>query len=224
MFPTSFVMKTWPSPTPGAVRPLLKKLVTGFRDLPACITNSPLFNIIDLFREVTIGYDNCLRQVTPHPSLERILWARNCLQHDLISVLEISQDDLKHDNCLHELCRLGTMAYTLLVLFPVPRVAGMHPRLAKRLFDTMDNCTVLGMWDDYPGLLLWTTILGGIVAETIPSLRRLYVSISRWTPVKHTPGAWNLVRDICAGFLWLEEGCDEAGRALWNDICIAIAD
>lgn len=213
-------MKTWQYPRSDTIRPLLKKLGIGFRDLPEDFTRSPLFTIIDMLREVTIGYDNYLHQVTPHPSLERILWARNSLQHDLISLPDRSQEGLKHDSCLYELCRLGTMAYTLLVLFPVPRIAGMHPRLAKRLISTMDDCMMLGMWDEYPGLLLWTTILGGMVAEATPSLRRLYVSLSKWTSIKHTPGAWTLVREICGGFLWLEEDCDEAGRALWNDICV----
>jgi len=224
VFSSSYVMSVWPYPKLETVRPILKKLGTGFRDLPECLTGSPLFTIVDRLREITIGYDKYLHQVTPHPSLERILWARNSLQHDLISLPERSDELLKHNTCLYELCRLGTMAYTLLVLFPVPRVTGMHPRLAKRLLTAMDNCLILGMWDEYPGLLLWATILGGIIAEGTPNLRQLYISISRWTSVKHNTSAWNLVREICAGFLWLEDECDEDGRVLWNDICAATID
>ncbi|KEF62760.1 uncharacterized protein A1O9_00733 [Exophiala aquamarina CBS 119918] len=203
VFPSSYVMSVWPYPKPDTVGPLLKKLGTGFRDLPECLNRSLLFTIIDRLREITIGYDKSLHQATPHPPLVRILWARNSLQHDLISLPERSDEGLKRDSCLYELCRLGTMAYTLLVLFPVPSVTGMHPRLAKQLLTAMDNCLILGMWDDYQGLLLWAIILCGTVADGTPSLRQMYVSIARWTSVKHNASAWNLVREICTGFLWL---------------------
>ena len=219
MAPSSFVMSTWPYALPSTIRPPLKKLGSGFGDLPSRFTSTPLCSIIDTICEISIGYDNYLRGVAPHPSLERILWARNCLQHDLISLPDRSQEGLQHDCCLYELCRLSTMAYMLLVLFPVPRIAGMHPRLAERLVITLDRCTKLGMWNDYPGLLLWSTMLGGIVARETTSLTRLYREMSSSAPIKHIASAWSLVNDICLRYLWFEDECDEAGQAFWIEIC-----
>merc|ERR1711939_778952 len=46
---------------------------------------------------------------------------------------------LTADSCQYELCRLGTLGYMLLVLFPYPRVSGLHLKLAQRISQAVED-------------------------------------------------------------------------------------
>jgi hypothetical protein len=215
MYPTSSAMLAWPYPEPGDVRQVMRYLGSAFYDLPLTITSNPLFKVINIIKEITIGYDNWTRQCSPCPSLERILWARNSVQHDLLCLPDKSSQVSNSPTCIYEVCRLGTMAYMLLVLFPVPRIAHMHPRLGRRLMTAINSSDLLGLWDHYASLLLWATILGGIVSENHTRLRQQYLAMSAHAQMKQTLRTWPLVKEICARHLWLDLECDEAGKAFW---------
>jgi hypothetical protein len=126
--------------------------------------------MIHTIRTVTIGFSMYCSGHPQAPSLAHIIWARNSIQHDLLSLPPTISppSDLPLDlesSCLYELIRFGVLGYTLLVLFPMPRVTTTHAKLAQQLMQALDDCTLLNLWDQYPGLLLWTTVIGGILSH-----------------------------------------------------------
>lgn len=180
--PTSLVMSTWPEP-PSPLPPALRTLTMGLQKLRTALTCEPLYEIISTLRQITIGFSMYLSGHPDGPSLVRILWARNSVQHDLLSLdatladttikPEPGSPTMQHSSIfpifsppqsLYTLLRQSTLAYTLLVLFPLPRVAGLHTKISQRLMLALDDCMVLDLWRTQPEVLLWSTVLGGIVA------------------------------------------------------------
>ncbi|EXJ71060.1 uncharacterized protein A1O5_06053 [Cladophialophora psammophila CBS 110553] len=202
--PTSLIMSTWPEPS-TLLAPSLQNLTSGFQDLGDIAGFGPLMDVVHNARLITIGLDAYLSRHPSAPSLNRIIWARNFMTHDLLSLpLTPPLPDLcpnaahRHDSSssnmttlcsplhsLYNLVRLSTMAYTLLVLFPVPTVAGIHGKLTQQLMLVLDDCTVMDLWTTHPKLLLWSTVLGGIVAKDT-SLRPWFAEMIRQARTKTT--------------------------------------
>lgn len=210
-------MRTWPHSNPNTIRAVLRNFATGFQNLPEQILSDHLFQTIDTIQEVTFGYDLYLRKDKSAPRLIHVIWGRNCLLHDLLSLPDRSAEILDFDSYLYEVCRLGTLAYMLLVLFPLPRVSGLHYTLAQRLMLALDNCSVSEACYEYPDLLLWAMVLGGILADGT-DLRPWFIELLTRTPETYGSWAWGTVKEVCAKFLWLEEDCDEAGEAVWREV------
>ena len=230
-------MSTWPIVTTPLSRSL-NDLCTGFESLSSMLTSLPLFSVIQNIRTITIGYSMYASGHPQAPSFARIVWARNSVQHDLLSVPERSAEVMDDSEAaLYSLIRLSTLAYMVLVLFPLPRFAGVHEKLAPQLILTLDEGTGLGLWDEYPGLLLWSTIFGGILSSgnendnpgSGPSsecdgeaamLTSRFVKMMTRAGVKHQLSAWGLVKDMCGRFLWFGgEECEGLGKAFWRLTC-----
>ncbi|OAP54972.1 hypothetical protein AYL99_10672 [Fonsecaea erecta] len=194
--PTSLVMSSWPE-TPAALVPSLQTLASGFEDLGDVIGLAPLLQVIHYVRLITIGFDAYLSGNPSAPSLNQIVWARNFMTHDLLSLPSkgslsaqrhdsSTSDVMTHSSPLHSLynlVRLSTMAYTLLVLFPVRCTADIHQKLTRELMLALDDCTVLELWTTHPQLLLWSTVLGGLVAKDT-SLRPWFAEMIRQARTK----------------------------------------
>ncbi len=102
------------------------------------------FQVIPMIRKLSISYDLYLRKDDSAPPFSFIMWGRNCLIHECLSLPDMSGRSrsagpavaasprapellgLTADSCQYELCRLGTLGYMLLVLFPYPRDSGLH--------------------------------------------------------------------------------------------------
>jgi len=229
-------MSTWPCP-PQKLSRSLQNLTTGFDALPSNLLASRLLSIIATIRLITIGFDMYLSHHPAAPSLVRILWARNSVQHDLLSLvpksIAIAADGSAMYEGLYELVHLSTLAFTLLVLFPIPRVAGLHAKLSQRLMLALDNCTLQRLWEQYPDLLLWATVSGGMIAEG--SLRTWFGEMTRrarpqtgWVKQAQPQGSgaapedlpWAVVREICSRFLWFDGAeCEGEGKVFWDEAC-----
>ncbi|OAG45406.1 hypothetical protein AYO21_00040 [Fonsecaea monophora] len=200
--PTSLIMSTWPASS-TRLTPSLKNLASGFQDLEDVVGFAPLMQIVNNARLITIGFDAYLSGLSSAPSLNQIVWARNFMTHDLLSAPSellvpysrtVSSSPQDNDSSsimvpssplrsLHNLVRLSTMAYTLIVLFPVPSVAGIHGKLTRELMLALDNCTVLELWATHSRLLLWSTVLGGVIAQNT-SLRPWFTEMIRQARTK----------------------------------------
>jgi hypothetical protein len=216
--PTARLMSHWPYPDPDHLHPLLRKLGTGFEALPIELYSLSLSIVIDYVRHVSIGYELCLDKDSQMPRFVHVIWGRNCLIHDLLSLPDRSVEAVDPESCLYELCRLGVLAYMLLVLFPLPRISGLHLTLASRLSSAIVNASpCLDEWTTCQPLTLWATVMGGILAEDNPEWRTWYIDRARRLNTDEM--SWQQVKnDICACFLWLERECDEAGENLWFDV------
>ena len=211
-------MAIWPYPDTKVLRPFLQNLATGFGGLPESIQVDPLLQIIDAIRDVSIGYDLHLEQNPSAPRHIHIVWGRNTLLHDLLRLPDKSfHDPLHPDPCLYEICRLSTFSYMLLVLFPLPRVSGLHYTLAQLIKTTLDSCFIFRLWQRYAELSLWATVLGGILAEET-ALRPWFVQVSASICKERTWQSWDAVKNVCSRFLWFEQDCDRAGEAFWEEV------
>ncbi|KAK7890698.1 hypothetical protein LTR67_007907 [Exophiala xenobiotica] len=215
---TARMMAIWPYPDRKALRPFLQNLATGFGSLPESIQLDPLMQKIDAIRDVSIGYDLYLVQSPSAPRHIHIVWGRNTLLHDLLRLPDKSFDNpLAADACLYDMCRLSTLSYMLLVLFPLPRVSGLHYTLAQRIKTALDSCFVFRLWQRYPELSLWATVLGGILAEET-ALRPWFVQVSASICRERTWQSWDTVKNVCSRFLWFEQDCDQVGEAFWEEV------
>ncbi|KIW94709.1 uncharacterized protein Z519_04686 [Cladophialophora bantiana CBS 173.52] len=247
--PTSLIMSTWSEPS-TLQAPSLQNLTSGFQDLGNIAGFGPLMEVLHNARLITIGLDAYLSGHPSAPSLNRIICARNFMTHDLLSLpLTPPLPDLRpsaahrHDNSssnmttlcsplqsLYSLVRLSTMAYTLLVLFPVPTVAGIHGKLAQQLMLALDDCVVMDLWITHSKLLLWSTVLGGIVAKDT-SLRPWFAEMIRQARTKTTNlalmdsasrGSRNRLRSCNNPSASEEDKTEGESRALWTvvrDMC-----
>ena len=234
-------MSTWPDP-PSPLPASLLNLAEGFHTLPTALSSTLLIEKIDTIRFITLGFYMYQSRHPSAPSLVRIIWARNCVHHDLLSLPTtlIHSDASKqpqtrtsptpsHSHLIHpalqalyEVLRLSALAYMLLMLFPVPRMAGIHAKLSQSLMLALDNCTVLDLWDQHPQLLLWSTVLGGIIADE-GTLRSWFADMASQARPRLTQDtnvtSWKAVRDICASFLWFPgPECDGEGRKFWEEV------
>ncbi len=182
--PSSLIMSTWPE-TQAPLPLSLYSMTSGFDEFRDVTSLAPLMRIVHNARLITIGFDAHLSRQADAPTLTRIVWARNFMTHDLLS-LPLTIPDLPNTDSseaqphvpspsssinnallqsLYNLMRLSAITYTLLVLFPMPRVTGLHAKLSQQLTIALDDCIVLDLWNTHPKLLLWATMLGGIVSD-----------------------------------------------------------
>jgi hypothetical protein len=176
-------------------------MTAGFGELHDDPAFARLMQIVTHVRMITIGFNAHLSQQAGAPTITRIVWARNFMTHDLLSLPltmpttipkpipgvrlhEFSASDILNgfssQQALYNLIRLSTLTYTLLVLFPMPRVTGLHDRLSQQLMAALDDCTALDLWATHPKMLFWATVLGGIVSEE-GGLREWYAEMTRRT-------------------------------------------
>ncbi|KAK7894530.1 hypothetical protein LTR67_006291 [Exophiala xenobiotica] len=238
--PTSLVMSSWPYPK-APLSAGHNDLCKGFDFLPSTFTSSSLFSMIQTIRTITIGFSMYTVRHPQAPSLAHIVWARNSISHDLLSLPPAAMDmPLDPETAIYEAIRCSVLAYVLLVLFPIPVFSGSHIKVATSLLTALDDCNQLDLCDEWPGLLLWSSLLGGMLGHhdggedpgSRPSteadqgaitLTSRFVKMITKADVKHKPSAWGLVRDICSRFLWFEgEECEGVGKSFWNLACESI--
>ncbi len=197
--------------------------------------------MIQTIRTITIGFSMYTDRHPQAPSLAHIVWARNSISHDLLSLPPAAMNvPLDPETAIYEAIRYSVLAYMLLVLFPIPVFSGSHIKVATRLLTALDDCSQLDLWDEWSGLLLWSSLLGGMLGHhdgdedpgSTPSteadqggitLTSRFVKMTTKADVKHKPSAWGLVRDICGRFLWFEgDECEGVGKSFWNLACESI--
>ena len=223
MFPliisTSVAMAGWPK-MPTNPRPALANLISGFQSIAP---PTSLRVHLGRLRSFTLGLDLFMRKKPGSPTLLQLLWARNSITHDLLSIsAQQPHSDCAGDvlsACLHNVGRLAMLAYSLLVLFIMPRVAGVHAVLSKALLGALDKCTGVPGVSAYSDFTLWATILGGIVADDelrpyfverllytqMPAVSLAEVLRTRDNQILATEAVtWSRVREICRTFLWFD--------------------
>ncbi|KAL4879940.1 hypothetical protein BJY04DRAFT_219745 [Aspergillus karnatakaensis] len=113
--------------------------------------------------------------------------------------------------------RLGLIAYSLLVLFPVPLTMDPHPRLSLLLRQELECKGVeADSWFQMPEVLLWLLMLGGISAVGTDH-RAWYVDRIHWLAEVLGVESWEQLRDIMGSILWIDSPCDIEGLILWEE-------
>lgn len=250
---TDVVLSFWPDIS--TENQYLTNTATDFEFLPEYVTSHHIMEVIRHIHRITLGYDLYLNKSDNGPSLPLIVWARNSIQHDLLSLEEAPSTDpvtcfhpinrstsfchkcsLQHNliQNLYKVLRLAIMAFTLLVLFPLPRSAGVHSKLSRHLLHALNNCEANKLAAPYDEFLLWGTVLGGVLAEfdTRPLfIERLIQSrassvLPRDEGSVSTEGVWReQVEAICSRYLWYSVFDLAAGMdLLWSSVLDATRD
>jgi hypothetical protein len=198
--------------------------------------------------QLTVDLDQHNRKTANPPDWVHIQFVRWCIMHDLLSLPEFldNPNDMTKpigpcNNLLYQLIRLSTLGYFLFVLLPIPAAGNLPHNLASKLQVVISNCITLkttfntGPAVDYPGIFLWSVMIGGMcayaAADPSPSeiieenttvespLLDAYVLATRYLPVKADVSVWNMVNDSLKKHLWLDEECNELGEVVWKYAC-----
>jgi hypothetical protein len=198
---TSLILSTWPDmsvPLPLS----LSHLATAFDEYRHIDGLEPLLPVVETIRLITTGFAQHLAGQSEAPSLNQIVSARNFMTHDLLS-LQPASDPVSSPHstssssastppmasspisshqpqtqAIYSLISLSLLTYNLLVLFPLPRSTNLHVRLSRNLMLAVKDCTNLNLWRSHGKLLLWSTVLGGILCEET-GLRDWFVEMAR---------------------------------------------
>jgi hypothetical protein len=131
---------------------------------------------------------------------------RNYVQHRLMSLEpreELENRRLRPADLQYEVCRLGCIAYSFLVVFPFPPVVGLFERLSKRM-----QLSILRMRTDVGNmpverkmLQTWLLTMGAIVSIGLPERTWFLEELS---PLLRgmAISSWAELEELLMGFLW----------------------
>ncbi len=194
---------------------LSQKLASGFDILQRTGLQQSLLTVIHHMRDITVGLDHYHRGGPDAPELMQIAMARNFAQHDLLSLPHLSSVISSEENCIYEVCRLASLIFSDMVLWPLPAATGVRERLAQYLMSALCACRLLSSWMKYPSLLLWATVLGGIAAWETAGQQWFFRQLD-YAVIKRTISAWPVVKSILETFLWWDYVCEERAQVFWK--------
>lgn len=130
---------------------------------------------------------------------------------------------LDGDKSVLHACRLATLIFSDMAIFPLPPTQAIKHRLAARLRYTLQACSIACNWDLHAYVLLWATTLGAIAA-TYTCDRGWYVERMvehvEYLGIEH----WPNLSSVCSRFLWWKPVCGEPTEKLWAEMFPAIKD
>jgi hypothetical protein len=185
--------------------------------------------VMDQARAITDTLDGYVRR-RQRSSLPRIrqtdalipaIHWRNAIQHKLLS-LHRADGFLSRNCAVYEACRLATLIYSNMVIFPYPACSGVPSRLAIQMRKALDCCSTYLCWEEEPLTMLWLTVMGGITA-TDRIDKQWYARKLRLLCSEILQGrvpTWQACTEVLETYLWWQYICDEPGRELWvNAFC-----
>jgi hypothetical protein len=191
----------------------------GFLELePSNITDDAL-DVLRAMCALTIDIESYCQGAPATSDLAALIDRRNKTQHKLLSLPtyeELSPCQVSSP-CFYESIRLTSLIYSLAVIFPLPPNRSTHQKLAILLKSFLAQPTVEIYWKEFPSLLLWCLILGGIAASST-ECRNWYVLNIMALSAELRLYAWQDVANKMRRYLWLESACDVGGRELWMEV------
>jgi hypothetical protein len=181
-----------------------------------------LIKVSELFADFTIFMDNFLegRFVLGEPV--ELTDFRNSSQHQLMSVPSArtlqtaGQLDI---DLLYEACRLACIAYSLLVVFPLPPTVGLFEKLAQRIRTEIANLS--SVQDDFTTnqreMHFWILVMGSVVSTGIPD-RRFFVTNLLDSAARLGISDWQEAVEVLETFLWHPSTNNKDGLDLWRDM------
>lgn len=193
------------------------KLGSGFRYLRATPAGQELLEVLQAYSEVTAALDHYTRKGPTAPELVDLIEARNSTQHRLLCQMPAPFDLTDPTTVVLQATRLATLIFSDMVIFPLPTVQGVKPRLALLLQQTLEACTLLGCWELHGQLLIWALTLGAIGAS-FTSERVWYIDQLLRHVSTFQIQEWSTLEAICSRFLWWKPVCSEPGSRVWEEV------
>jgi hypothetical protein len=120
-------------------------------------------------------------------------------------------------------CRLASLLFSSMVIFPLPATQGVLVRLAMMLRQVLEQSTMLCVWEMHHHLLVWMLTLGAIGASFTPD-RAWYVDQLTREVAMLGIQSWSTLESMCLRFLWWTPVCSEPGEVLWTEMFPPIID
>lgn len=172
--------------------------------------------------DFTIVVENYI-QGRPSPrTFTVIIDQRNFVQHSLMSLQskrELLDDGATIGESLYEPCRLAVIAFSFLVVFPIPPVVGPFESLSEQL---LVELTAVKMDDESVSrsrLLLWIMVMGAIAAIGLPE-HPWFVRRTHEMTMKMSIVDWEEMKAVLQAFLWLPSANDPDGQDLWTEMTL----
>ena len=199
------------------------KLGSGFRYFRSTAAGRELLEVLESFCEVTVALDHYDRGGQNAPEAFDLVEARNSTQHRLLSQISPQLDLRDAEKCIHHGCRLATLIFSDMVLFPLPPTQRLKPRLALLLHQALEAGKLLSGWELHAQIYVWMLTLGAIAASFTPE-RTWYMD--QLMELIETLGIqdWSTIESICCRFLWWKPVCNEPGQRLWDEMFPPRAD
>ena len=176
-----------------------------------------LHRIIRLACDLTIVIENCTqgRWLRPIPEM---IDQRNYVQHSLMS-LPTSQDliDRGVDICdpYYDSCRLATIIYSFLLIFPVPPVSGPFETLTLQLRRELETMSLENKDCPRPEMHLWILVMGAIASLGLPA-RPWFLSRAMALSDTLDLHEWQDLKRVLESFLWHYSTSDVDGVEVWE--------
>ncbi|KIV89266.1 hypothetical protein PV10_08845 [Exophiala mesophila] len=198
------------------------RLGNGFKFLHAIPGGNLLIPILEAFCQVTVALDHYSRGGPTAPDMVDLVEARNSAQHQLLS--QMPPPDVETSDgpgAIIQACRLATLVFSDMVIFPVPPMQGVKPRLASMLKKALEGCAASRNGSSYAYMLLWATSLGAISASFTPD-RPWYVEQLSQQVLLLGIDQWSSMEFALSKFLWWSPVCNEPGEKLWREVCSSL--
>jgi hypothetical protein len=191
----------------------------GFRVLPEMLGHAEVAKLLVVLRwiiQYTFAIDDYEQKRPEAQTSLRLSDERNFVQHSLM-LLSPTKFETEQEHPIHRLCRLGTLIYSLLVVYPIPAVAAPFHRLAQDVQTQLSQASVQARWTEAPELILWVTVLGAI-ASLGSQYREWYLTTLDRLTKRLNLSSWTAMKERLGTFLWFESTNDKDGSRLWKEM------
>ncbi|KAJ9661681.1 hypothetical protein H2198_001857 [Neophaeococcomyces mojaviensis] len=162
------------SPVSIDVTPSLSE---GFAELDQVIHDQNLVEALQSAAMITNSVEELCRNSSSANILE-IVNLRNKTQYLLTNLEPRSLlADSPVSDCLYEVCRLTTLIFSDMIIFPTPALTGVRQRLALEILIVFNTPTLQASWKLYSDLLNWATMVGAVASMNVPEDKQLFVDI-----------------------------------------------
>ena len=120
------------------------------------------------------------------------------------------------DSVLCEICRLGTLLYVDIVIYPTPPQAGVKNQLSRLLLPLLQSLEETSLLEEdalVVDLVLWAAMMGAISARCT-ELQDTYIDYiaDNCTPKSRS---WEDIELGLQSFCWFSSVCDESAKQIW---------
>ncbi|RMZ92250.1 hypothetical protein DV736_g544, partial [Chaetothyriales sp. CBS 134916] len=201
---------------------LMSELLSGFKDLHPCPCGQDLNDALEWIREVTVGVDMFHRNVPGAPALYELAPSINTGQSKMLTLDATILSANSEDTSVVCICRMASLIYNDIVIFPCPEVQRVKIRAGGMLREALEYHFEQFDFRQHARVLLWATVLGSIATSFTPGqpwfLRRL-----QWQAWELGINDWPSLQSLCSKFLWWRPVCDEPGLRIWNEMVTQVS-
>ena len=181
-----------------------------------------LLGVLAQFSDFTFFLDNFVEgRYVLHEPVE-LTDARNYSQHALMwlpTSRALSTTSQVEVDAQYETCRLATLLYSLLVVFPLPPTVGLFEKPVRRLRTEVAALSSLQQGFDGPRRKLhyWILTMGGVASIGL-SERQYFLKELIDQSDRLSIKSWQEALDTLKHFLWHPTTNNKDGLDLWNDM------